>query len=205
MVLIGAGGHAIEVIEVLSHLSSLNDLVVFDNAAPEKSLLKNLFPIISSWDELATHFNRDSEFIIAIGTPSSRKNLSKRCSQLGGNLTSIISHTSIVGEFNVILESGLNIMHNVIITGDVIIGEGTLLNAGVSVHHNVRVGEYCEISPGARLLGGCVIGNECSVGSGAIILPGVNLGNNVVVGAGAVVTKDVANNLKVAGVPAKSH
>ena len=34
-------------------------------------------------------------------------------------------------------------------------------------------------------------------------MPGVNIGNNVVVGAGAIVTKDVPDNVVVAGVPAK--
>ena len=41
------------------------------------------------------------------------------------------------------------------------------------------------------------------IGAGATVLPGVTVGENAVVGAGAVVTKDVAANVVVAGVPAK--
>ena len=41
------------------------------------------------------------------------------------------------------------------------------------------------------------------VGAGATILPGVNIGENAVVAAGAVVSKDVAPNTVVGGVPAK--
>lgn len=41
------------------------------------------------------------------------------------------------------------------------------------------------------------------IGSGAIILPGVTIGQNAVIAAGAVVSKDVAENSLVAGVPAK--
>lgn len=40
-------------------------------------------------------------------------------------------------------------------------------------------------------------------GSGVTVLAGVTIGENAVVGAGAVVTKDVAPNTIVAGVPAK--
>lgn len=47
------------------------------------------------------------------------------------------------------------------------------------------------------------IGNNCLIGKGSIILPGVTIGDNVVVGAGSVVTKDVPNNVIVAGNPAK--
>lgn len=41
------------------------------------------------------------------------------------------------------------------------------------------------------------------VGSNATILQGVTIGDNAVVAAGAVVTKDVAANTVVGGVPAK--
>ena len=42
-----------------------------------------------------------------------------------------------------------------------------------------------------------------SLGSGSTILCGVTIGENAVIGAGAVVTKDVADNAVVAGVPAR--
>jgi acetyltransferase-like isoleucine patch superfamily enzyme len=42
-----------------------------------------------------------------------------------------------------------------------------------------------------------------SIGSGAVIMGGVTIGEGALVGAGAVVTKDVAPNTVVAGVPAR--
>ena len=47
------------------------------------------------------------------------------------------------------------------------------------------------------------IGDDVWIGGGAIILPGVTIGNRVVVAAGAVVTKNVEDDVVVAGVPAK--
>ncbi|PAV29845.1 hypothetical protein CIL05_10385 [Virgibacillus profundi] len=41
------------------------------------------------------------------------------------------------------------------------------------------------------------------MGGGTIINPDVNVGNNVVIGSGFVITKDVADNVAVAGNPAK--
>lgn len=41
------------------------------------------------------------------------------------------------------------------------------------------------------------------IGAGATILPGVTIGENAVVAAGAVVTRDVAANTVVGGIPAK--
>lgn len=48
-----------------------------------------------------------------------------------------------------------------------------------------------------------VIGKNVWIGANATILPGVTIGENAIVAAGAVVTKDVAPNTIVGGVPAK--
>ena len=48
-----------------------------------------------------------------------------------------------------------------------------------------------------------VLGKNVWVGSNSTILQGVTIGDNAVVGAGAVVTKDVAADTVVGGVPAR--
>lgn len=48
-----------------------------------------------------------------------------------------------------------------------------------------------------------IIRRKAWIGAGAMILPGVTVGENAIVAAGAVVTKDVPDNVIVAGVPAK--
>jgi acetyltransferase-like isoleucine patch superfamily enzyme len=47
------------------------------------------------------------------------------------------------------------------------------------------------------------IGNNVWMGGGVSILSGITVGNNVVIGAGTVVTKDVPENVVLAGNPAK--
>jgi acetyltransferase-like isoleucine patch superfamily enzyme len=47
------------------------------------------------------------------------------------------------------------------------------------------------------------VGRGASIGSGAVILGGVTIGAGALVGAGAVVTRNVAPNTVVAGVPAR--
>ena len=59
--------------------------------------------------------------------------------------------------------------------------------------------------PGARrsYRNPIVIGDNVFVGYGSIILPGVKIGNNVIVAAGSVVSKNIDDNVVVAGNPAK--
>lgn len=55
----------------------------------------------------------------------------------------------------------------------------------------------------ADIFGEIKIGNNVHIGFNSIIMPGVKIGNNCIIGCGAVVTKDVADNSIVGGVPAK--
>lgn len=47
------------------------------------------------------------------------------------------------------------------------------------------------------------IGHDVWIGHGAVVLPGISIGNGAVIGANAVVTRDVADFMIAAGVPAK--
>lgn len=47
------------------------------------------------------------------------------------------------------------------------------------------------------------IGNDVWIGGGAIINPGVTIGNGVIVGSGSIVTKDIPDDVMVAGNPAR--
>lgn len=47
------------------------------------------------------------------------------------------------------------------------------------------------------------IGNDVWIGGNVTICPGVKIGNGVVIGAGSVVTKDIPDNVVVAGNPAR--
>jgi sugar O-acyltransferase (sialic acid O-acetyltransferase NeuD family) len=203
MIIIGAGGHAKEILEVLTRRKELDNLVFFDNVNETPELFYGQFPIVNSFEELAPFLKEDDRFILGIGDPVNRHRLALILSDMGGRLTSLISQDSLVGSRNCRLRDGVNIMDKVFLSNDVHIGEGVLLNTGSQIHHDSHVGDYTEISPAALVLGKCRIGRFCKIGAGAVILSGVRLGDQVTIGAGAVVVKDVEDDTTAVGVPAK--
>jgi acetyltransferase-like isoleucine patch superfamily enzyme len=104
------------------------------------------------------------------------------------------------------------------IGADVSIGKSAMLicHGGVTVGDQVMIAHGAQIvSAGHRIpeagasmrfsgldIAPIVVEDGAWIGAGAIVLPGVNIGSGAVVAAGAVVTKDVAPNTMVGGVPA---
>jgi len=84
---------------------------------------------------------------------------------------------------------------------------------GITLEDHVLIGprvnlitENHPLNPASRrgmLCKPILIKRNAWIGAGATILPGVTVGENAVVAAGAVVSKDVAENTIVGGVPAK--
>ncbi|MCX6232347.1 MAG: NeuD/PglB/VioB family sugar acetyltransferase [Bacteroidetes bacterium] len=204
MLVVGAKGHAKEILELLYQQNKLNGLYFYDDISDDLGeILFGQFPIIRSLKDVQKHFINNPEFILGLGNPSLRKMLSVKLIEQGGKLISIIAKSSSIGHFDVQLENGINIMQNAMISNSVRVEMGTLINAFVSIHHDVIIEEFCEVSPHAILLGGCKIGAFTYIGTNATILPNIIIGNNVVVGAGALVTKNLPDNAVAIGVPAR--
>lgn len=195
MIIVGAGGHALEVYhELLLNKETVS--AFFDEINSDKLHVLGL-EVKHSFQEILP-----TKFVLGTGNPSLRKKLYHQFEPLH-TVQSIISSSAHISPLGVVLDAGLNIMHGVFIGPEVHIGKGTLINAKSSIHHETMIGEFCEICIGVSIAGRCTIGNEVFIGMGALILPGVTIGDNAIVGAGAVVTRDVSAGVTVKGVPAK--
>lgn len=84
---------------------------------------------------------------------------------------------------------------------------GVTIGDGCQIGHNVVFATLNhELAPEKRKStypAPIVLGRNVWIGSNATVLQGVTIGDNAVVAAGAVVTKDVAANTIVGGVPAR--
>lgn len=205
MLIIGAKGFAKEVLEICHQNNDLINLAFYDDVNDDVSgKLYGEFPIIKTLEEAQEYFkNVDNRFSIGIGNPRIRETIYNKFIEIGGEFTSTIAQSCIIGHYGNIIGDGCNIMQNTVITNDVVIGKGVLINQISSIGHDVVIRDFVEICPNVSISGNCYIGEGTFIGTNAVILPKINIGKNVIIGASAVVTKDIPDNSTAIGIPAK--
>ena len=85
-----------------------------------------------------------------------------------------------------------------------VIGKNTYLDNQIHIAHNVRIGENTIIAGQVGIAGSTTIGNNVKIGGQAGISGHLKIGNNVEIGGGSGVIKDVPENTKIMGYPAKN-
>jgi sugar O-acyltransferase (sialic acid O-acetyltransferase NeuD family) len=197
--IIGAGGNARELADMLRQLPEFNVLGYLTNMHGEYDS-----PVLGDFSWPATH--PVDAFAMAIGNPVSKfrvaRELCERYPQVDWPV--IVHPTAHVGS-SVKLERGVIVCIGAVATIDIVVGEFSQLNYGCTVGHEAKVGAACLINPGANISGGVELGRSVLVGTGSQVLQYVKVGDEARIGAGAVVTKDVAAATTVVGVPAAPH
>tara|TARA_Y100001958_G_scaffold84231_1_gene56993 strand:+ start:132 stop:1109 length:978 start_codon:yes stop_codon:yes gene_type:complete len=84
------------------------------------------------------------------------------------------------------------------------IGKNTFLDNQIHIAHNVKIGENSILAGQVGIAGSSIIGNNVKIGGQAGISGHIKVGNNVEIGGGSGVIKNVPDNSKVMGYPAKS-
>jgi len=83
------------------------------------------------------------------------------------------------------------------------IGNNCVIYTSSVIEHEDIIGDNVFIGPGVLLTADVKVGNNTFLGVGSRIIPHITVGENVTIGAGSVVIRDVGDNEKVAGIPAK--
>ena len=84
-----------------------------------------------------------------------------------------------------------------------IIGRNTYLDNQIHIAHNVKIGDNCIIAGQVGFAGSSILGNNVMIGGQAGISGHLNIGNNIKIGGGSGVIKDIPDNSRVMGYPAK--
>tara|TARA_B100000767_G_scaffold199281_1_gene186209 strand:+ start:321 stop:1301 length:981 start_codon:yes stop_codon:yes gene_type:complete len=85
-----------------------------------------------------------------------------------------------------------------------IIGKNTFIDNQVHIAHNNKIGDNCIIAGQVGFAGSSTLGNNVMIGGQAGISGHLKIGNNIQIGGGSGVIKDIPDNSKVMGYPAKN-
>lgn len=188
VVILGAGGHAHVVADVVS--AEGNNVVAFLD--DDLSQNDSSGPI----DDYKKYSN--CEFIIGIGDSIARQRLSKLNLQWH---TAI--HPSAVVSPSATLEEGTVVMPRAVVNARAKIGKHCIVNTGSIVEHDNVIEDFVHISVGAKLGGTVRIGKNTMIGIGSIIKNNISICGDVIIGAGATVVDNIDEKGTYVGTPAK--
>lgn len=205
IIIVGAGGHAQIVIDIIEKQGKYNIVALIAGSSEKKN---NLFgyPIKIGDDQLELLFKQGITNI-AIGIGGFRDNtvrieVFERVKKIGFNLPPIVHPNAVLGK-SVVIGEGSVVFAGVVLNPLVTIGINSIVATSSSVDHESNIGNHVLISAGVTIGAFATIGDCTLIALGAKVISGINISNNVLVAAGSVVVKNIEAHKIVFGIPAK--
>ena len=201
LVVLGAGGHAKVVVEILRELEGV-ELVGCTSAAPVGGEVGGIRVVgdDSVLGELLA--SGVTHAFVAVGDNRLRRELSAAIVSMRFKLGTAVSSGAIVSP-RVVIGKGAAIMPGAVVNVDTRIGDGAIINTGATVDHDCSIAPFVHIAPGANVGGSVSVGEGAFLGIGCQVVPGVKIGAWSTVGAGGVVIDDLPEGVTAVGVPVR--
>ncbi len=95
------------------------------------------------------------------------------------------------------------IMAGAVVTSNAVIGNHVCVLPNTVIHHDATIGDWTLIGSNVTVAGSVAVGENCYIGSGTSIMNGLRIGAVALIGLGSNVIRDVAEQARVVGNPAK--
>lgn len=201
LVLVGAGGHALVVLDA-ARVAGLALGGLLDAGKPAGSEFAGAQVLGDDTLLDDPSFATAHNFHISVCDPSIKTRIVPML--VDRNIVAMtVTHPGSVVSTQARLSDGVFVNAGAVVNAGAEIGAHTVINTRASVDHGSRIGAAVHISPGATVCGDVVIGDRVVIGPGAVVGRGVQIGPGAVVGAGAVVLDDIDAQARVAGSPAR--
>lgn len=189
VLLIGAGGHARALIDVLEQTQTYQIAGLVDDF--EGDVMG--YPVVGNDDALPGLVQQTSYCLISVGQVKQadlRIKLFNLAREAGAKFPVVVSPLAYVSS-HAHIGDGSVVMHQALVNVGAHIGQNCIINSQALIEHDAVIGDHCHISTSAKINGDVKIGNGCLIGSGAVIKQGVKIVDNVIIGAGALILKDI--------------
>lgn len=203
VVIIGSGGHAKVVIDIieLENKYEIYGLLTNDNLNSFCG-----YPVLGNDEKLqeikAMGINNVAIGIGGFRNNQLRKKIYTKISNLDFNIINAIHPSAIIAK-TVVLGNGVVVFAGVIINTEAKIFNNCIIATGSTIDHETVIENHCLISAGVTIGANVLIkeGTLCALGSK--VISQVQIEKNTLIGAGAVVCKNITESGTYLGVPAK--
>jgi UDP-N-acetylbacillosamine N-acetyltransferase len=204
IIIVGAGGHARVVADVIRLLGAYRIRGFLDSQNPERHGEGYEGSDIIGGEELLGSLREGgvTHAAVAIGDNEARLRVGEALQQQGYQVPALV-HPAATVAAGVQIGAGSVVFAGAIINSATTIGRVAIINTAASVDHDCVIGDAVHIAPGAHLAGAVTVEQGALIGVGAAVRPGLRIGRNAIVGVGAAVVRDVAAGATVIGVPAR--
>ncbi|WP_281885460.1 acetyltransferase [Paenibacillus sp. YYML68] len=202
LIILGAGGHGKVVADAAEQSGQWSEIAFLDDNYPDVTHVYG-WSIIDRISNLEQYVTEYVDVVVAIGSNGVRLSLLQEAVSLGYRAARVIHPRAFVSKYAEIGVGTVCLAQSAVNAGATI-GNGVIINTGSTVDHDCSIAAGVHISPGAHLAGNVTVGKCSWVGLGASIIQQTNIGSYVTIGAGSVVIRNIPDNTKVVGVPAKA-
>lgn len=144
------------------------------------------------------------QFIIAIASPRIRHKIYfEHFFNFDANFATLIDPAVQWLSGDLEIGQGSVVCAGTVCTADVKVGDFSIINKQCSIGHDVMISDFCTISPSVILSGHVNISESSEVGASTSIRQGVTIGRNSLIGMGSVVLNSIEQNTLAFGSPAK--
>lgn len=211
IVVIGVGGFGRETLDVIEAINAVDIaprwrvLGVVDDA-PEPIQLDRLrargYEHLGSTEQVRSALD-PAAYVVGIGSPSVRARIADVLDLAGWRAATLVHPSACIGSL-ANLGEGAIVCGGVQVSTNVRLGRHVHLNPGSIVGHDSELEDFVSANPGAVVSGEVTVRAGVLIGAGAVVLQGLEVGQGSVIGAAACVTRAVAENDIVLGIPARS-
>ncbi len=203
VVVIGAGGHALVVAEILQ-LTGYRVVGFIDEVAPQRlgqpfcsgHILGGLDALL----ELASSGTKHA--IVAIGNNEARTRIARNLIENGFRLVNAI-HPSASISSQVELGVGSVVAAQAAINPGTRIGDNVIINTSATVDHECQIENGAHVGPGVHIAGRVKVGQRAWLGIGASVIDRIIIGEAAHIGAGSVVVRNIPDGTLAYGNPAQ--
>ena len=185
LLLIGCGGHARSLIDVVESSSRWNVLGLVGLPSEVGHQVLG-YPVLGSDHDLPFLRHKCAHALMAvgqIGLSSKRQQLRAELQSLDFEMPVVVSGRAFVSR-HAHLGTGTSVGHGVIVNAGAKVGDCCILNSNALIEHDAVISDYCHVSTGALVNGGVKIGEGSFIGSRALLREGINLPPKTVISAG---------------------